>query len=202
MKKIFILVLLVIICFSLYFFYFKDSGTVQNITYEYTKIEKGDIKKTVSATGTIVPTSKIILSSEISGKIVNVFKDYNNLVTAGEKLAIFDPNPFVLKVEELQTAVDISNSKLKQKKASLQKANAELSNAQSNRRGSIAKIDDYKLYVENLKQQLSDQEKLFKNKYISKKEFENSKLDFDRSVFQLQNLKAGRRIGATTVLPS
>ena len=190
MKKIFILISLIVICFCLYFFYFKDTATVKNITYEYIKIEKGDIKKTVSATGTIVPTSKIILSSEISGKIVNVFKDYNNLVVEGEKLAIFDPNPFILKVEESQTAVDISNSILKQKKASLQKANAELSNAQSNMTGSIAKIDDYNLYVENLKQQLSDQEKLFKNKYISKKEFENSKLDFDRSLFQLENLKA------------
>ena len=112
------------------------------------------IKKSVSATGTIVPTSQIILSSEISGKIVDIFKDYNSLVTKGEKLAIFDPNPFILKVEESQTAVDISNSILKQKKASLKKANAELKNVQSNKVGSIAIIEEYKLYVENLKKQL------------------------------------------------
>ena len=190
MKKFFIFLAFIITCSLVYFFYFKNASPIKNISYEFIKIEKGMIKKTVSATGTIVPTSKIILSSEISGKIVDIFKDYNSLVIKGEKLAIFDPNPFILKVEESQTAVDISNSILKQKKASLKKANAELKNVQSNKIGSIAIIEEYKLYVENLKKQLSNQEKLFKSKYISKKEFENSKLDFDRSLFQLQNLEA------------
>ena len=40
-----------------------DIGVITNISYEFTKVEKGDIKKIVSATGTIVPTSEIILSS-------------------------------------------------------------------------------------------------------------------------------------------
>ena len=106
----FIIFLLVLLLSYYYFFYQKDKIT--NITYEFTKIEKGDIKKIVSATGTIVPTSEIVLSSEISGKIVNIFKDYNDVVLEGEKLALFDQDPFILKVKESQTAVDISNSVL------------------------------------------------------------------------------------------
>jgi HlyD family secretion protein len=184
----FIIFLLILGSFYYYFFYNKDKAT--NITYEFTKIEKGDIKKIVSATGTIVPTSEIVLSSEISGKIANIYKDYNDTVIKNENLAIFDQTPFILKVKESQTAVDISNSILKQKKASLEKANAELANAESNRVGSLARIDDYKLYILNLKKNLLKQEQLFKKKFVSKKEFENSELDFNRSFFQLQNLQA------------
>ena len=188
-KSLYILVFL-LISVSIYYYFFYKKDKVTNISYEFTTIEKGSIKKIVSATGTIVPTSEIVLSSEISGKIVNIFKNYNDIVEKGEKLAIFDQNPFILKVKESQTAVDISNSILKQKKASLDKAKAEFNNAKSNKIGSIAKIYDYELYIENLKKNLSNQQQLLNNKYISKKEFENSELDFNRSLFQLENLQA------------
>ena len=173
-----------------YFFFFYEKNKITNVTYKFTKVEKGNIKKIVSATGTIVPTSKIILSSEISGKIVNIYKSYNDVVLKGENLAIFDQNPFTLKVEESKTAVDISNSILKQKKASLEKAKAELNNARSNRVGSLAKIDDYKLYIKNLEKNLLNQKKLFDKKFITENEFESYELDFNRSFFQLENLQA------------
>jgi len=188
-KTIYFIILLLILASSYYFFFYKKDNTT-NITYEFTKIEKGDLKKIVSATGTIVPTSEIVLSSEISGKISNIYKDYNDIVSKGENLAIFDQNPFILKVEESQTAVDISNSILNQKKASLEKANAELANANSNKVGSVAKINNYKLYIANLKKNLLDQQQLFNKKFISKNEFEKSKLDFNRSFFELQSLQA------------
>ena len=175
---------------TLIYFYFFNENKIKNTSYELTKIEKGDIKKVVSATGTIVPTSEIVLSSEISGKIVDIYKDYNDEVSENEKLAIFDQNPFKLKVKESQTAVDISTSVLKQKKGNLEKGQAELANAKSNRIGSIAKIDDYKLYVKSLEKELYIQTQLYKKKYISKKEFENSELNFNRSKFQLLNLEA------------
>ena len=84
--------------------------------YEYIEVEKGNIKKTVSATGKIIPTSTLTLSSEISRKIVKINKDFNEQIKIGEVLATFDQNPFILRVEETETSVSISKSKLKQKK--------------------------------------------------------------------------------------
>ena len=55
-------------------YYFYNSNNIQIATkkYEYVKIEKGNIIKIVSATGKIIPTSTLRLSSEISGKIVEI----------------------------------------------------------------------------------------------------------------------------------
>ena len=156
-KKYLYTLIFILISGSIYYYFFYKDNKITNISYEFTSVEKGNIKKIVSATGTIVPTSEIVLSSEISGKIADIFKDYNDPVLEGEKLAIFDQNPFILKVKESQTSVDISNSVLKQKKASLEKAKAELNNAQSNKIGSIAKIDDYELYIANLKNNFLNQ---------------------------------------------
>ena len=133
MKKFILLILAIIIAGGGYYYFFvSNNAEVATTSYEYIKIEKGNIKKTVSATGKIIPTSTLTLSSEISGKIVEINKDYNDQISKGEVLAIFDQNPFTLNVKESQTSVDISKSKLKQKQASLEKAKSELRIAELN----------------------------------------------------------------------
>ena len=139
MRKIIVLFLVLAVCFGGYYFYNLNNTQVSSESYEYIKIEKGSIKKTVSATGKIIPTSTLILSSEISGKIVKINKDYNEKIKKGDVLATFDQNPFTLNVEETETSVEISKSKLKQKKASLDKAKSELNNSISNKTGSNIK---------------------------------------------------------------
>ena len=151
MKKILLLILLIILFASGYYYYNKNNGEISTTTYEFIKIEKGNIKKIVSATGKIIPTSSQILSSEISGKIVRIEKDFNQIVKQGDTLAVFDQNPFLLKVQAMEIEVDISNSKLKQKKSSYEKATSELNNAISNKIGSEAKLNDFKLFIQKLK---------------------------------------------------
>ena len=110
MKKILVLVSLIAIGVLSYYFYNQNNTQVSTELYEYVKIEKGSIKKVVSATGKIIPTSTLILSSEISGKIVEIKKDYNEKINKGDVLAIFDQNPFILNVDETETSVEISKS--------------------------------------------------------------------------------------------
>ncbi len=190
MKKILSLIFLIILFASGYYYYDKKNGEVSTTTYEFIKIEKGNIKKIVSATGKIIPTSSQILSSEISGKIVSIEKDFNQAVKQGDTLAVFDQNPFLLKVQASKTEVDISNSKLKQKKASFEKAKFELNNAISNKIGSEAKLNDFELFVHKLEKNLDNQEILFKKGFISKKEYEDSKLEYDRAFYQFNTLES------------
>ena len=147
-------------------------------------------KKIVSATGKITPTNSQILSSEISGKIVSIEKDFNQNVRRGDTLAIFDQNPFLLKIKATEIDVDISDSKLKQKEASYEKAKSELSNAISNKIGSEAKLNDFKLLVKKLKKNLDNQLILFNKKFISEKEYEDSLLEYDRAIYQLSSLES------------
>ena len=177
MKKILFLILITIFFAGGYYYFYQDNGEVSTTTYEFIKIEKGNIKKIVSATGKITPTNSQILSSEISGKIVSIKKAFNQIVNKDDTLATFDQNPFLLKIKATETDVDISNSKLKQKKASYEKAKSELNNSISNKIGSEAKLNDFKLLVRKLKNNLDNQLTLFNKKFISEKEYEDSLLE-------------------------
>ena len=190
MKKILFLILMVFLFSGGYYYFYNDNGEISTVTYEFIKIEKGNIKKIVSATGKITPTNSQILSSEISGKIVSIKKDFNQIVNKDDTLAIFDQNPFLLKIKATETDVDISNSKLKQKKASYEKAKSELNNSISNKVGSEAKLNDFKLLVKKLKKNLDNQLTLFNKKFISEKEYEDSLLEYNRSIYQLSSLKS------------
>jgi len=190
MKKILFFIVITIFLAGGYYYLYQNKGEVSTTTYEFIKIEKGNIKKIVSATGKITPTNSQILSSEISGKIVSIEKDFNQNVRRGDTLAIFDQNPFLLKIKTTEIDVDIYDSKLKQKEASFEKARSELSNAISNKIGSEAKLNDFKLLVKKLKKKLDNQLILFNKKFISEKEYEDSLLEYDRAIYQLSSLES------------
>ncbi|MDC0233003.1 efflux RND transporter periplasmic adaptor subunit [Pelagibacteraceae bacterium] len=190
MKKILVLILIIAIGALSYYFYNQNNTQVSTELYEYVKIEKGNIKKVVSATGKIIPTSTLILSSEISGKIVEIKKDYNEKINKADVLAIFDQNPFILNVDETETSVEISKSKLKQKNASLEKAKSELNNSISNKKGSESKLDDFSLYLKKLSGNLEDKKALYKNKFISKKEYEDALFEYESAIFQYSSLES------------
>ena len=190
MKKIIVLILIIAIGVVSYYFYNQNNTQVSTELYEYVKIERGNIKKVVSATGKIIPTSTLILSSEISGKIVEIKKDYNEKINKGDVLAIFDQNPFILNVDETETSVEISKSKLKQKNASLEKAKSELNNSISNKQGSESKLDDFSLYLKKLSGNLEDKKALYKNKFISKKEYEDALFEYESAIFQYSSLES------------
>ena len=165
MKRFILLILVIILAVGGYYYFSLNNAQVATTSYEYIKIEKGNIKKTVSATGKIIPTSTLTLSSEISGKIVEINKDFNEQIKKGEVLAIFDQNPFTLSVKESQTSVDISKSKLKQKQASLEKAKSELNNSVANKYGAVSRLEDSNLYLSKLEENLEERKALFAVSY-------------------------------------
>ncbi|MFQ5412016.1 MAG: efflux RND transporter periplasmic adaptor subunit [Phycisphaerae bacterium] len=82
--------------------YFSDSDMGGFVTMPLTR---GDVIKTVSATGTIEPLVKVIIGSEVSGKIKKWYADFNTKVTAGFVLAEIDP-------ARIQTAHDQASADL------------------------------------------------------------------------------------------
>ena len=76
-----------------------------------TPLERGDIIKTVSATGAIEPLVKVIVGSEVSGIIRKWHADFNDDVTAGFVLANIDPARFQTAHDQARADVALAKAR-------------------------------------------------------------------------------------------
>lgn len=67
---------------------------------------RGDLRVTVSATGTLAALGAVEVGSEVSGRVQNVYVDYNEKVTKGQILAEIDP--VQLKAESTQAGAQLA----------------------------------------------------------------------------------------------
>lgn len=112
---------LVVVAAGAAYFSFGGGETV----YKYTTVpaKKGDLTVLVTATGSIEPTVQVVVSSEQSGTIREVFVDYNSNVKKGEIVARLD-------TAKLEADVKSAEAKLLSSKAAVSKAIADMNSAQ------------------------------------------------------------------------
>ncbi len=97
--------------------YWMLSGTRSTVRYVTTPATTGSLVVVVTATGSVQPTNKVDVSSELSGTIRKVLVDYNSAVTAGQPLAELD-------TDKLDATVASSRAKLVAARAKVADAEA------------------------------------------------------------------------------
>src|SRR5256886_8584268 len=90
------------------------------------KVERGEIRDVVEATGTINSVITVQVGSQVSGTIAKLNADFNSRVHKGDVIALIDPALF--KGALLQATADLENAKanLVAAQANLEKAKAGL----------------------------------------------------------------------------
>lgn len=102
--------------------YFLLKGGDKGPKYKFAAVERGDIRATVTATGTVNAVTTVLVGTQVSGTIKELYVDYNSPVKKGQLLAQIDPATFEAKVQE-------SRANLLQAKANVEKAEASLADA-------------------------------------------------------------------------
>ena len=92
------------------------------------KVEKGDLAKSVVATGKIEPITKVEIKSKASGIVKKLYVDYGDKVKKGQVLAELDR-------EEIQARVDQARAQLEGSSASLNGTRADLVRAKVDAEG-------------------------------------------------------------------
>lgn len=87
-------------------------------------VELGDLRETVTATGTLQPLDSVEVGAEVTGRVVKVHVDVNDLVKEGQVLVEIDTEQLTARVEE-------SSAQLRSAQASLQNAKAGVREAEA-----------------------------------------------------------------------
>ena len=110
----------------------------ESTQYFTEKLDRGDIRNVVEATGTINAVTTVQVGSQVSGTIAKLNADFNSHVHKGDVIALIDPRLFEGAVQ--QATADVENAKanvvaasagLTKAKAALVQTKAEYERAQA-----------------------------------------------------------------------
>ena len=86
------------------------------------KVEKGDLAKSVVATGKVTPITKVEVKSKASGIVKKLYVDYGDRVKKGQLLAQLDKVEIEAQVEQSRAALEAAQANLTSAQADFQRA--------------------------------------------------------------------------------
>jgi len=101
------------------------------VQYRTAAVERGPVISVVSATGTINPVVLVEVGTQVSGMVKALHADFNSRVTAGETVAVIDPEPFKARREQAVSNLEVARSNVARSKADLAQRKRELERVQS-----------------------------------------------------------------------
>lgn len=156
MKKLLLLLVALLAGAGAWAYATRDDGeTAENAQrYRSEKIQRGAIIAAVSATGTVTPTTTVIVGSQLSGQAVEILADFNSEVKAGQVMAR-------LNRDTLMAKYDAARADLAQAKASRQLSDAQGEKTRADAMRAEAQLTDVQAQAQRAEAMLADAEATF-----------------------------------------
>jgi HlyD family secretion protein len=145
-------------------FYKRADGSEAPI-YRTATIQRGSVKPTVSATGTLNAVQTIQVGTQVSGQVAAIYADYNQHVRKGQLLASIDPALQNQAVEEAQAQLERTLATMQQAEGDYARNKqlfewkiitaSEFSSAQSNFSVQRANVKSAQIALERARQNLA-----------------------------------------------
>ena len=137
----------------------------EEVTVE--KVQRRTIRETVGASGKIFPETEVKISSDVSGEVVDLYVKEGDSVTVGQVLAKIKPDEYQSAVERGQAAVSSAQSQREISSANVKGSNAQIEQLKADKNRIAAQLDAARSTHKR-------NEQLFREGVIAESEFENS----------------------------
>src|SRR5207253_1071645 len=94
-------------------------------------VERGNIATLTKASGTVEAVVSVDVSSQLSGRIAEVFVSFNDSVKAGQPIAQLDQEIFAARVNEASAGLSVARAMAEVQKAALERARVAVANAET-----------------------------------------------------------------------
>lgn len=146
-RWIFLILLMVIVVATVAIVIWKMMDKSNSVQYKTQKVERGNLIVIVTATGTLQPTNKVDVSSELSGIMKSVYVDYNDMVKVGQVLAKLDTSKIEAQVTQTKASLESAKARVLQAQATVTETSSRFSQLKrvwelsNNRMPSKAELD-------------------------------------------------------------
>ncbi|OGA26875.1 MAG: hypothetical protein A3I01_14115 [Betaproteobacteria bacterium RIFCSPLOWO2_02_FULL_65_24] len=108
------------------------SGKGDEPAYRFGKVDRGPITAAVAATGTLNPVKSVLVGSQVSGQIKELFVDFNSVVKQDQVIARIDPESFELRVRQAMADLEATRATVLTQMAGVGAQRAEVSRSEVN----------------------------------------------------------------------
>src|SRR5215471_8376023 len=126
------------------------SRSGNGVQYLTTKVQRGEIRDVVEATGTVNAVVNVQVGSQVSGTIAKLNVDFNSKVRRGDIVAVIDPALFHGAVQQAKADLEAAQANVAVSEANVDKARATLVQTKA----------DYERNLSLVKQKLASQQAL------------------------------------------
>jgi HlyD family secretion protein len=159
------------------------TGAPAEPSYRLAKVDRGEVVATVNATGTINPITTVIVSSQLSGQVVEILADYNSQVKAGQVVAR-------LNADQIRAKLDGSRADLAQMRANRQVQAAQIERVHADTAKAHAAQADVEAQIARNEALLADTERTFQRQSELKEKGFAAQAAFDTARAQRDAQKA------------
>jgi HlyD family secretion protein len=187
-----------------YFLWGRRASSEEYIT---AKVERGAIRNTVSATGTLQAVTTVLVGSQVSGTISELYADFNTVVKRGQLVAQLDPRVYEAQVASQQANLEQARANLLDAKARVQAAEATVENQRAGVSSANANLAALKAQRDDAQNLLRRQESLAKDGILPERDLEATRTNynaaearFKQAAAQLDQAKVSERMSASSGL--
>src|SRR6185369_2155852 len=181
------------------------------------KVERGNLRNSVTATGTLQAVTTVQVGSQASGTISALYADYNSVVKKGQVIAQLDPSVSKAQVDQARANLVQAQAAVQQARAAVTNSRAGVSDAQARAQAAASTTQNNKMGVTGaranlavLKAQQDDalsylkqQEALLKSGVVPQREYDiaqtayqTAQAKYDQAAAQLNQAMLAEQMSA------
>ncbi|MGB7295001.1 MAG: efflux RND transporter periplasmic adaptor subunit [Candidatus Aminicenantales bacterium] len=208
-KIIFGIIVLVIITGVILGLTVFKNGKNGQVKYRTEKLAKGDIEAVVTTSGTVNPITMVEVGSQVSGKIANLYVDYNSKVEKGQILAELDLSTFETRVNQSQANYQSALASLEKAKVTLDNLQKQYQRALSLFEKELISYEERDIAEANYLGAKTDLQRADASVEQAKSQLESSKLDLSYAIIRSpidgivisRNMNVGQTVQASFTAP-
>jgi HlyD family secretion protein len=158
--------------------------------YVTARVERGQIAATVNATGTVNAVVTVQVGSQITGRIQQLFVDFNTAVQEGQIIAQIDPALFNARVSQGRAALSNVRAAVRVAEATVENTRATVETAQANTKSAQANIERARVALVDAQRTLERRQGLAQRSLTPQSELDTAQAAYDSAVAQLKAAEA------------
>ena len=176
-----------------------DKEPATGETFRIAKIERGDVLKSVSASGELGAVITVQVGSEISGQVSELLADFNSKVRADQVIARIDPESFEARVSQSRAELAVAKATVGIRSAALIQAQANLQNARAQLAVGEANFKRAKVTAADLKLDYDRKRQLRERGAVAASTVDKTRAAWEAAIQQVAAAEAQRRAHRSTI---